>query len=785
MRAQYILNLREARHPRKIGNKGRSLRFLIEKNFRTPMTHVCTWDAYLRYLKNNVSILTIVRDELSKLLDGNKHYAVRSSANIEDSSEHSFAGQFKTLLNVQGIGGIVEAIEAIWSSALSPNVRMYLERAGFHPRNLKMAVIIQEMVHPVFSGVAFSKNPITGMDEIVVEAVEGSGDSLAQNGVTPGRWINKWGEWLATSPDEKIPLDIIQEVVTQTRVIAKLNGGGVDLEWVYDGHEVYWVQLRPITSLQNIPVYANHIAREVFPGMIKPLVWSVNVPVVNGAWKRFLVELIGRNHIDASSLARSFYYRAYFNMGIIGDLFKTVGLPRETIELLMGINHEGLEKPSFTPSRRALLYLPGLLRFALRRIGFTRRYGRFLSELEKRLQTFPLDRLEQLSEDELIAEVERLNAVMGEIAYCNIVVQLTMGVYTILLKRQLARIGFDFESLDLTRGMDELEQFSPALFLMRLNKLFRELDESVQERIKRGGYREFQQIGGQGTAPLKENVKLFLEQFGHLSDGGNDFSHVPWRENPDVILQMIVNYKQPEPSSRRTFHFRDVKISRFRRWLINPIYRRVCTFRLYREKISFLSEWGYDLYRTCFLALGRHFVKRGLLKIPEDIFYLSLDEVKGISEQKELLCTCAATIEVRRHEMKEYQDISLPSVIYGDQPPPLKVETVTRLKGIPTSRGQYRGHVKVIRGIQDFHRLEDGDVLVIPYSDVGWTPLFIKAGAVIAESGGMLSHSSIIAREYNIPAVVSVPHACHLQENILVTVDGYQGEVVIHEPLEG
>jgi pyruvate,water dikinase len=133
--------------------------------------------------------------------------------------------------------------------------------------------------------------------------------------------------------------------------------------------------------------------------------------------------------------------------------------------------------------------------------------------------------------------------------------------------------------------------------------------------------------------------------------------------------------------------------------------------------------------------------------------------------------------------MEEYQDITLPSVIYGDQPPPLKVETVTRLKGIPTSRGQYRGHVKVIRGIQDFHRLEDGDVLVIPYSDVGWTPLFIKAGAVIAESGGILSHSSIIAREYNIPAVVSVPHACHLQENILVTVDGYHGEVVIHEPL--
>ena len=783
MRAHYILNLREARKPRNIGAKADSIRFLIEKDFPTPVTYVCTWDAYERFLKDGLPAVHAVKEQVSKKIESYKYYALRSSANIEDGQDYSFAGQFKSFLHVQGIDSLVQSIEDIWASTRSHHVQSYLEKVGLDPCNLKMAVLIQEMVPPVFSGVSFSKNPITGMDEVVVEAIAGSGEALLQKGVTPGRWINKWGEWIVKQSQEDIPLDIIQEVVTQTRAIAKLYGGDVDLEWVYDGHTVYWVQLRSITSLRQMNVYSNYIAKEVFPGMIKPLVWSINVPVVNVAWKKFLCRLIGKIDIDANSLAKAFYYRTYFNMGIIGDLFETVGLPRETIELLMGINHEGLDKPTFTPSRRALLYLPGLLRFALRRIGFTRRYGRFLSELEKRLQTFPLDRLAHLNENDLISEVERLKAVMGEIAYCNIVAQLTMGVYTILLKRQLERIGFDFESLDLTRGMDELEQFSPALFLMRLNKLYRELDESVQERIKRGGYREFQQIGGQGTAPLKENVKLFLEQFGHLSDGGNDFSHVPWRENPDVILQMIVNYKQPEPSSRRTFHFRDVKISRFRRWLINPIYRRVCTFRLYRERISFLSEWGYDLYRTCFLAMGNHFVRRGFLFCAEDIFYLSLDEVKDISEKKQPVRPCVDTIAVRKREMEEYQDITLPSVIYGDQPPPLKVETVTRLKGIPTSRGQYRGHVKVIRGIQDFHRVEDGDVLVIPYSDVGWTPLFIKAGAVIAESGGILSHSSIIAREYNIPAVVSVPHACHLQENILVTVDGYHGEVVIHEPL--
>jgi len=80
----------------------------------------------------------------------------------------------------------------------------------------------------------------------------------------------------------------------------------------------------------------------------------------------------------------------------------------------------------------------------------------------------------------------------------------------------------------------------------------------------------------------------------------------------------------------------------------------------------------------------------------------------------------------------------------------------------------------------DFSKVRPGDVLVIPFSDVGWTPLFTKAGAVIAESGGILSHSSIVAREYNIPAVVSVPNACTLQDGRIVSVDGYKGEVLVH-----
>ena len=85
----------------------------------------------------------------------------------------------------------------------------------------------------------------------------------------------------------------------------------------------------------------------------------------------------------------------------------------------------------------------------------------------------------------------------------------------------------------------------------------------------------------------------------------------------------------------------------------------------------------------------------------------------------------------------------------------------------------------MVRGLADFEKVREGDVLAIPYSDVGWTPLFAKAGAVVAESGGLLSHSSIVAREYGIPCVVSVDGAMRMPEGEIVTVDGYRGVVVL------
>jgi pyruvate,water dikinase len=293
MPEEYIFSLQNTSQIRTIGNKAENLRFLAAKGFPTPVTYVCTWEAHARYVQDDVQVAKALRNELAAKLDSKKRYAVRSSANLEDGLDSTFAGQFKSVLDVRGVDEILQAIWSIWATTRSPAVQAYLGQKGFGIQDLKMAAIIQEMVSARVSGVAFSKNPITSLDEVLVEAVRGSGEALVQGGVTPDRWINKWGAW-TTMPDKPpngqgIAHEIIEVVVRQTKEIAKAYGRPVDLEWVYDGREITWVQLRAITSL-DVPIYSNRISKEVFPGIIKPLIWSVNVPLVNGAWARLFTE---------------------------------------------------------------------------------------------------------------------------------------------------------------------------------------------------------------------------------------------------------------------------------------------------------------------------------------------------------------------------------------------------------------------------------------------------------------------------------------------------------------
>ncbi len=778
-----LLDEKAKKPPAAVGRKAENLHRLMSFGVKAPRTYVIPWQVYQRYLNDDLSVVEELRNALTQNLHPEKNYAVRSSANLEDHFEQSFAGQFKTVLNVNGIEAVMQAVWSIWGTVQSASVEHYLQRLPSREKKLQMAVIVQEMVKPVVSGVVFSRNPMTGLDEIIIEAVKGEGTQLVQQGATPFHWVYKWGNWLEAPEDNVISKELIRQVVEQTQKLAKRWRTAIDLEWVYDGKELYWVQCREITTLKNLNIYSNRISRDMLPGIIKPLIWSVNIPLVNGAWIRLLTELVGENDIKPEDLAKSFYYRAYFNMSTLGHVFRMAGFPEQSLEMMNDIAPKEAGKPAFRPGPKTLRLIPRLIQFAWGRWNFATRYKREVPPLLSQIEAINWQQAAALSDHELLEAINHLYRLIQQLAYFNINVPLLMMMYNAALKSQLTRLKVDYAQFDLEEDLSELQEYNPNFYLKRLSEIYQQLDEEAQTILQQTPYERLDQVSG--AEEFSRQLNQFLLKFGHLSDSGNDFSVPPWRENPALILKLIFDYPATAADRiKEKVHWKDLRINGLQRIFIGLLYRRARQFRIYREQISSRYTYSYGLFRQYFLEIGRRLVQRNLLDTPDDIFYLTWDEVKSALEKTGNLTNYREVITKHKKEIERLREVELPTIIYGDTPPPVKPPDGHVLRGTATSRGYYRGPVCVVRGIQDFYKVKDGDVLVVPYSDVGWTPLFSRAGAVVAESGGMLSHSSIIAREYGIPAVVSVTNATRLIDGILVIVDGFKGEVILESPYD-
>jgi pyruvate,water dikinase len=430
------------------------------------------------------------------------------------------------------------------------------------------------------------------------------------------------------------------------------------------------------------------------------------------------------------------------------------------------------------PTLKTFTRLPQMMKFFFEKWQFSKQMWKALPQIEESFLDFNFKNAQNLSETDLLREIDRLYDAVQGAAYYNIVGPLLMAMYNQALKGLLTKQGVEFSQFDLTADITELEQYDPTVHLHHLYEQFLQLDPLIQESIRGCSYVDF--MGMQGIQHFQEQVSAFIKKFGYLSDNGNDFSVIPWRETPDVVLDLIVNFTPISEASSEKIRFQDLDLKGLARWRFKLFYQRAREFHLFRERISAAYTFGYGLFRYYFQALGMHFASQELIDDPADIYYLRDAEIRQLAKSGELALDARGVIAKHKEDIERFCDISLPTVIYGDQPPPIEDQSLEKLVGVPTSIGHYTGKVSVVRGIRDFEKVQEGDVLVIPFSDVGWTPLFARARAVVAESGGMLSHSSIIAREYNIPAVVSVAGATRLPDDTIVTVNGHAGEVIIH-----
>jgi pyruvate,water dikinase len=284
-----------------------------------------------------------------------------------------------------------------------------------------------------------------------------------------------------------------------------------------------------------------------------------------------------------------------------------------------------------------------------------------------------------------------------------------------------------------------------------------------------------------------------MERYGHLSASGTDFTVPPWGENAGLIwrtIALLAGASGPEAGrdARRVREdARERALSRLSpsaRLIFTRLLRGTVTYLGLRERISFLMSEDAFQMRRVYLAMGRRLVDRNDLHGPDDVFYLMYDELEKLLEGSCDQVVARERIEARKAAALADAEMEIDDVICGEEvlsDSPAPPEDVEKLVGIAGSRGVVRGYARIVTDpYETVSGLSDEDILVVPFMDVGWTPLFSRAGGVVAETGGQLSHSAIVAREFGLPAVVGVRKATRaIRDGQPITVDGNRGVVYL------
>ena len=216
--------------------------------------------------------------------------------------------------------------------------------------------------------------------------------------------------------------------------------------------------------------------------------------------------------------------------------------------------------------------------------------------------------------------------------------------------------------------------------------------------------------------------------------------------------------------------------------LLSGILGSARRYIIFREQQRFNLDKWITMVRRLHLALGARLVEKGILDQPSDIFFLTKVEIRGIAGG-ETPGEIRAGVASRRAEFLKYENTTPPKFLQGERefndPPPADAD---QFKGIPASQGVLTAPVRVLGSIEDIWQVQAGEILVVPRTDPGWTPVFSKIGGLITETGGILSHGAVVSREYGIPAVTNIHGACRVfKTGQRVTIDGVKGEVTIEQ----
>ncbi len=761
--------------------------------------------------------------EFASLL--NAGVTVRSSALSEDTNSRTAAGQYITVLNCRDIGEIECGVLECWSSLWTPHTFRAYMGTTTGSCNPQMAVMIMEMVDATASGVLFTKNPITGANETVIEAVWGLGEGLVSKGLTPDRLIfdsqmSKLDAEIAYKPaqyrmteDENraarisVPLEnrarpaLSDEqaigLFTAAKKIENLFSKAQNIEWAVDSSGTVWIlQSRDITS-KTIPL----------PTFVSPGI---------GEWK--IIDHIA--HPGTRCFAE--YYYAPMENGWNEEALDIGMLNRVKIREVNGFMYHQMgmvesEEESYKMCQTNEGYWE------------QKRYLAKLHQWDKSVKTFAIKqltalqniRLDELSDEKLIEHLEHCLAITRQMVKMHHLFTYTSFIPVGDFIKQVC--GWTnkkpVDVLDALRGsvpnrlfiaheypavaelLNSLQKNTTALYL--LSKVDREPETASQvlnqlltldENIERG-------------------LQFMLDHFGYRIVNGYDIAVETFIERPDLLLKSVKSilnhriYSADHGHKKGILAIRDL-VANEKKSLFDEMLHDARQMERLRDERGINSDlWAIGIFRHAFLEAGRRLAKEGIINSPELVLDASIRELIDLLQGNP-----AVSVEEleRRAQYRLYYSIKDAPAVLGESPtepldlsnlPPSMARTMAglmtaftlavehvrheaeqrdKLVGVPASRGVVEGIARVISSDAQINEINRGDILVVYQTTAAFNTVFPLIGGIIAQYGGVLSHPAILAREYEIPCLVGCSGAMeYISTGMRICLDGSKGEVKI------
>ena len=724
--------------PTTCGGKAYNLARLHRYGFPVPRGGVLPADAQLSQLRTGLQQVGLTDAVV----------AVRSSATLEDSERASFAGIHRSFLNVVGEDAIEKAAESCIASLNEPAAVAYRLRMGIADGDVRCAVVVCEMVEARCAGVLFTCDPLSGRRDLyVLNASVGLGDRVVSGAINPDRSIWQFDGRAMKRVEgpaslSGLPIGMEEQLVHMAQRVHWALGEGQfpqDIEWAWDSRCLWLLQGRPVTKLPR-PGWPEIACQPVFwstgnikdavPGVVCELSWS-GVSNIFGQIAYASQQVAGYQMPPGMEVVRRIEGRGFFDVTMMQWAFyDAFGLmPGEIVKVIGG------HQPEIDVPQEALKGDAGKRR---KRAGL---------RLLRRIWNFP---------------ATSKPAIDAQLA----------------LARRYAKVDWAAKSRsELAAAFRELldaqHKFLPVAGLAnscsgpwdRALRMFLN-DDTLVARLQTGGggvasaeqgYRLFDVAVGRAT------VEDFLAEFGHRCVYEADLINPRWSEDSLWVQQQIEairsdsGFRNPRTAAAELRHCAEQEVLDRFGWkarLILWIARRLRAANATRENAkSALVALAFPV-RLIAREVGRRLVAESRLQHVDQVFDFTFDDLLCWLREEWDGTGADALTQDRIERRNRWRQIKVPDLITEQAAGSFisAPDTHSRIadgawQGIAISPGTAGGPARIIRTPLEAARLREGDILVAPSTDPGWTPLFLRAKAVVMETGGFLSHGAIVARE--------------------------------------